>query len=398
MRILVILLLLINIGFFVWQLNALPWLPWQPDQFKPQTTPATDSTDPNLLELVLLEEAPQLAKQTPEDEFFEADTDEELMDEADSVAEFADEAIADEEPAETPTEIMVEAAEEGIEEQAIEAALNAANEDSPNPPDSEPTHTKATEETEGLLTASHSPDNDNVEVIEVPPTTEIPSTTDLNTAEPAQTAESSVVEADDLTLLANPATNEALEPTLVPTVVAEVPAIAEAETTTTTETEVFPVIPAVTCFEAGPYTQAKTVETAVQWFNQQPEAMTARVQDRPIQIPQTWVYLPPFTNRQAAQQATTEMRQKNITDHAIITQGQYNNAISLGLYRDQLSVVRRLRELEQHGYTDVKTEKRYQDDTRYWLSVTIPASQQQAILKRFYNHSSGPVLTVAECK
>jgi hypothetical protein len=91
------------------------------------------------------------------------------------------------------------------------------------------------------------------------------------------------------------------------------------------------------------------------------------------------VYLPPFKNRTEALNVQKRLSQQGVNDHQILTDKKLNNAISLGVYRDQLSVQRRFEELNNKGYKNIKAEKYYESDTKYWLSVKIPASQNKLV-------------------
>jgi D-aminopeptidase len=72
-----------------------------------------------------------------------------------------------------------------------------------------------------------------------------------------------------------------------------------------------------------------------------------------------------------------------------------SNGISLGVYRDQESVERRLRQLKEKGYANVQTEKIYKTDTKYWLTVKISAV---ALLDVFKKTPSVSTATSVECK
>jgi len=57
MRTLALLLLLLNIGFLIWQLGLLPWLPWQAEQFRQFNQPNSSSEAGNLPQLLLIGES-----------------------------------------------------------------------------------------------------------------------------------------------------------------------------------------------------------------------------------------------------------------------------------------------------------------------------------------------------
>ena len=79
----------------------------------------------------------------------------------------------------------------------------------------------------------------------------------------------------------------------------------------------------------------------------------------------------------------------------IVTRGQFNNAISLGRYRNPRNVQQRLKELSAKGYQNIKTQERYRSNTRYWLNVKILPKESHSLLsafeKRFKNLTLKPV-------
>ena len=67
-----------------------------------------------------------------------------------------------------------------------------------------------------------------------------------------------------------------------------------------------------------------------------------------------------------------ELKNKGVTDYRLISRGNLQNAISLGLFTNQASVNNRLRELEQKGYKPVVVP--YYDGKRiYWVDVQFDA-------------------------
>ncbi|MDY6992674.1 MAG: hypothetical protein SVR94_08740 [Pseudomonadota bacterium] len=153
------------------------------------------------------------------------------------------------------------------------------------------------------------------------------------------------------------------------------------------------------CFQIGPYTQLRLATQAVEWFKQQASTTQAKIIERETKIlDSTWVYLPSFKTNYDARQEQKQLAQKGVTDHMIVTSGQFKNAISLGLYRNPNSVERRLRELQTKGYTQVKTEKRYQRDTRYWLNVKLFEKTPKALRKAFNNQFKEKTFQSVACE
>ena len=68
-----------------------------------------------------------------------------------------------------------------------------------------------------------------------------------------------------------------------------------------------------------------------------------------------------------------ELKDRGINDYRLISHGNLENAISLGLFSSQASVNGRLRELEQKGYKPVVVP--YYDNKRlFWVDVRLRES------------------------
>ncbi|OQY55676.1 MAG: hypothetical protein DRR08_07600 [Candidatus Parabeggiatoa sp. nov. 2] len=152
------------------------------------------------------------------------------------------------------------------------------------------------------------------------------------------------------------------------------------------------------CFQAGPYTKAYRAKKIAKWLKRQ-KNVTVDVQARETPVLDlTWVYLPPFKNRQAARRALQHFNQIGIRkDYKIVTSGRFNNAISLGYYRQPSYVKQRVDELSAKGYKNVKTQERYKNDTRHWLNVKMSTGQNE-LLKAFRKKFSDSALTRVACE
>ncbi|HIE03091.1 MAG TPA: hypothetical protein EYP59_22880 [Thiotrichaceae bacterium] len=133
----------------------------------------------------------------------------------------------------------------------------------------------------------------------------------------------------------------------------------------------------VACFQSVPYTQASVAQKKADWLKNQ-NNVSVDVQSRKTQVLEsTWVYLPPFETRQAADRTQQHLLEVGINDCYVVKKGQFKNAISLGFYRRHFNVKPRLKELSAKGYKNVKTQKRYKSQTNYWLNVKIFADQSE---------------------
>lgn len=123
------------------------------------------------------------------------------------------------------------------------------------------------------------------------------------------------------------------------------------------------------CFTFGPLAEEILAVGLSDWFRSRQAIATTRHDDR--QGRQLfWIYLAPQDSRTRAMDTIKELRDQGINDYRLISHGNLENAISLGLFSSQASVNKRLRELEQKGYQPVVVP--YYDNKRlYWVDVRL---------------------------
>jgi hypothetical protein len=152
------------------------------------------------------------------------------------------------------------------------------------------------------------------------------------------------------------------------------------------------------CFQAGPYTKASQAQKIAKWLKRQKNvSVDVQARQTPV-LDMTWVYLPPFKNQQAARRTLQRFNQIGIRkDYGIVTSGSFNNAISLGYYRQPAYAKQRVDELSAKGYKNVKTQERYKNDTRHWLNVKMSTAQNE-LLNAFRKKFSDSALTSVACE
>jgi hypothetical protein len=336
MRTLALLLFLLNIGFLAWQLELLPMLPWQPKQFV-QTSWPRWSFAPDLPQLVLLSE--RNLHQTTSDS---------------SRANFTtNEKVALTLP---QTHIGIPTSSNGIIPSKTVIKPNAII----------PSKTV------------------------IKPVTNHPITPkDQGEITPATTTEKPLKKASRVTLNTSPSKLQQ---------VAGIPNISKGQKKSNGKTQPYRSTEpsTIACFRAGPYART-TANKIAKWLRSKKDIIVSVLNGQTQAPTSTWVYLPPFKNRQMARRAKQRLNQRGISHHEIVTIGQFNNAISLGLYRKPVNVKIRLKQLKAKGYKNVKTQKRYKNNTRYRLNVKMPAGQNELLLA-FKKNFKGSRLKSVTCK
>ncbi|GAB6039866.1 hypothetical protein [Endothiovibrio diazotrophicus] len=129
------------------------------------------------------------------------------------------------------------------------------------------------------------------------------------------------------------------------------------------------------CYSFGPFPKSFLASKATVRL----EEMGAKVERRSVRDRQQvgyWIYLPPLESKQAAVRKTQELAAKKIEDFFIVLASRYENAISLGVYKNRHGAEKRLEELRQSGFEPVM-EPRYQPINVYWLDVSGVLNERQ---------------------
>ncbi len=461
MRALALLLLLCNAGFFAWQQHLLPWLPWQPEQFQTAQTQEIPEVDEHLQQLVLLDEQPTLARAEPDSHTSpttqdvaeppptasvqptvtaEATLPKAETDKTPAMSKPSDEQLAaidaDAAPdspnmienvfsriAERASNSKVAAEIPATEAKTTTVAIAPTNKPSTNMPDptvvaaDQPEPVTSVKPTATTLSMA-STDDAGAALTETPPV----KVAEANTSKPIPLKDVIAASEPKAAVDSKPTSSEPkkestpvakAEPAPTPkpktstqTAAAPAKTPSQAASTPTPSTASTPDIPVVTqttgivCYRLGPYAQASSVYTGINWFQQMSQSSASLSQGGSTLRSTTWVYLPPYGSESAALQAQRQLQQQGISDNYVVQSGAFRYAISLGVYRDPLSVERRLQQLAGKGYHNVRTQVRQETDnngTTYWLNVKLPASHR-ALVAQFTRTHPTPKVQVVTCR
>lgn len=84
-----------------------------------------------------------------------------------------------------------------------------------------------------------------------------------------------------------------------------------------------------------------------------------------------WVYLPAFATRDRALVTARELAAAGVRDYYVVTAGDRENTISLGLFRDRANAERRQGEMRSRGYP-AELSERVEEQRMYWLALRQP--------------------------
>jgi hypothetical protein len=128
--------------------------------------------------------------------------------------------------------------------------------------------------------------------------------------------------------------------------------------------------PTLHCLRLGPFLTQADLRRAV-------NALTPAVER--IQFSETraltnrgfWVYLPAEGTREAALATARKLSAQGLRDYYVVTAGDRENTISLGLYRDLPNAEARRNEVQALGFVPQLSER--QDETpNYWIELAAP--------------------------
>lgn len=126
------------------------------------------------------------------------------------------------------------------------------------------------------------------------------------------------------------------------------------------------------CFTFGPLPEERHAVWLGDWFR----SRRGWVQSRGAEDPDRrlfWVYLTGEGSRESAAAVMEDLEKKGIRDYRLISRGDMENSISLGLFSTQAAVNERLSELKEKGYRPVVVPYTNVQQT-FWLDVKIPAA------------------------
>jgi hypothetical protein len=119
------------------------------------------------------------------------------------------------------------------------------------------------------------------------------------------------------------------------------------------------------CFSLGPF---HTVEETDEVYTHLLE-VSVNISERQTQAlveKGYWVFMPPYVSLLEANQALLSLQALGLKDIAVIYNGEWKNAISLGYFLRQENAIRRKKSLEDRGHAPLMRVQR-QSEPRYWL-------------------------------
>ncbi len=124
------------------------------------------------------------------------------------------------------------------------------------------------------------------------------------------------------------------------------------------------------CFTIGPFEEEARAEAARQRLAEldvEPRQRMTRDQE----VYGYQILLPPRASREAALEATRELQAQGVEDYFIVSEGELENAVSVGLFERKRFAVRHADYLNDLGF-DAELRLRTRERTRYWQDYRDP--------------------------
>ncbi len=140
---------------------------------------------------------------------------------------------------------------------------------------------------------------------------------------------------------------------------------------------------AESCFAMGPFRDLDKLRSFMREIKPYVVKADFRGQEE-SRLSVYWVYLPPEKNRKQAIKTGKRLKDKKIKDFYIIREGERNNGISLGYFRNKNRAFRLEKKVKKLGF-DVLVEPIYKTYTLYWLDYQLVggADIPEAIIEKY---------------
>lgn len=123
------------------------------------------------------------------------------------------------------------------------------------------------------------------------------------------------------------------------------------------------------CRSIGPFPTQADLRAAMNALT----PLTRRIQFRETHATQTrgyWVYLPAMASREQALATARALSAKGVRDYYVVTAGDQQNTISLGLFREPANAEKRRNEINALGFKP-QTNTRTEDLPQYWIDLAL---------------------------
>ncbi len=137
------------------------------------------------------------------------------------------------------------------------------------------------------------------------------------------------------------------------------------------------------CYSLGPFHNLKTVHKVMRDIKQYVSAVSYR-EHKEKDLSLFWVYIKPASSRKEVEKKARRLKKRKIRDYYIIREGDKNNGISLGYFKNRNSAYKLSKKVKKAGF-DVTVESLSRSNTSYRLDYRLLATRTipEAIEKQY---------------
>ncbi|MFO1493455.1 MAG: SPOR domain-containing protein [Lysobacterales bacterium] len=133
-----------------------------------------------------------------------------------------------------------------------------------------------------------------------------------------------------------------------------------------------PSAPPRVCQSLGPFETETDMRRALELLT--PQTARIQFQESSVDMPRGyWVYLPAYNDRDAALKSARQLNAAGVRDYYVVTAGDHENTVSLGLFRERANAQRRQAQIAALGFP-ARLEERTEVQRRYWVDYEISGS------------------------
>lgn len=124
------------------------------------------------------------------------------------------------------------------------------------------------------------------------------------------------------------------------------------------------------CSTLGPFTTATDMRAAMSTLT--PHVARIQYREQPVNRSHGyWVYLAATATREQALDEARKLAAKGVRDYYVVTAGDAQNTVSLGLYNDEGNAQNRVAALRKQGFSP-KVKQRIETEPGYWIDYAVP--------------------------
>jgi len=141
--------------------------------------------------------------------------------------------------------------------------------------------------------------------------------------------------------------------------------LAAASTADAATEPVDPAAPVAQCASLGPFETQSDLRRGLELLT--PQVTRIQFQERAQESTRGyWVYLPAYADRDSALKAARQLNAAGVRDYYVVTAGDHENTVSLGLFRDRENALRRQGQIAALGFP-ARLEERTEVERKFWI-------------------------------